>query len=117
MNVILEGAEEMTYNNSAFAPTSIPMPTDEAQPVALAPDTRSNRDLRVQLHTHLEIALELRRRDGVLMAHLRTTLETAVDHGVQVTLLGGFGGGSLHRGAVDSFVEDWVVGVMFLHGA
>ena len=37
------------------------------------------------------------------------------DHGVMITLLG-FGGGSDCRGAVDGFMEDGVVGIVFFHG-
>ena len=37
------------------------------------------------------------------------------DHGVVIALLG-FGGGSDCRGAVDGFMEDGVVGIVFLHG-
>ena len=114
---ILDLAEGKTYNNGTLAPASIPMPTNEAQPVALAPDSRSHRDLRVQLHAHLKVALKLRRRDRIRVAHLRTTLEASIDHGIEVALLGGFGRGGLGRSAVNSFVENWVVGVMFLHGA
>ena len=111
----MEGGK--TYNHGTLAPTSVPVPTNEAQPIALAPDSRSHRDLRVQLHAHLEVALKLRRGYGIRVAHLRTALEPSIDHGIEVALLGGFGRRGLGRSAVDSFMENGVVGVMFLHGA
>lgn len=93
------------------------MPTDKAQPIPLAPNTRAHRDLGVQLDAHLEIALKLWHRDGVGMTHLRTPLEAAIDHSVKVSLLGRLGRGSLHRGTVDGLVEDRIVGIVFFHCA
>lgn len=40
----------------------------------------------------------------------------AVDHGVKVSFLRRLIRCS-NRGTVDSFMEDWVIGVMLLHGA
>lgn len=39
----------------------------------------------------------------------------AIDHRVKVSLLRWLVRGG-HWGTVDSFVEDWIVGVVFLHG-
>ena len=117
INGIVDVSKGKTYDNGTLAPASIPVPTDEAQPVALAPNSRPHRDLRVQLHAHLEVAFKLWRRDGIGGAHLRTTLEATIDHGIEVALLRGFGRRGLDRSAVDSFVENRVVGIVFLHGA
>ena len=117
INGILDMSESKTYDNGTLAPASIPVPTDEAQPVALAPNSRSHRHLRVQLHAHLEVAFKHWRRDGIGVAHLRTTLEATIDHGIEVALLRSFGRRGLDRSAVDSFVENRVVGIVFLHGA
>ena len=40
----------------------------------------------------------------------------AADHGFVIALLGLFGRGSDCRGAVDGFMEDGVVGIVFFHG-
>ena len=50
--------------HSAFAPATIPVTGDVSHPVALSPNTRPNADFGVQLHAHLEIALENRFGDG-----------------------------------------------------
>lgn len=115
--VSIGGEWEETYDNGTLAPTAIPMPTNEAQPITLAPDARPHRDLWVQLHAHLEVTLQLRHRNRKRMAHLCTTLEASIDHGVEIALLGCFGRRGLGRSAVDGFVKDWVVGVMLLHSA
>lgn len=99
-------------HNRAFPPTTIPVTGDVANPVPLSPNTRSNTDLRVQLDTHLEIALENRFGDGKGARGRGVALEA--DHGVVITLLR-FGGGSDGRSAVDGFVEDWVVRIMLFH--
>ena len=90
------------------------MTRDVSDPVALSPNAGTNTDLGVQLHTHLEIALEDGLGDGKGAGGGGIALEA--DHGVVIALLG-FGGGSDGGGAVDGFMEDGVVGVMFFHGA
>ncbi len=97
------------------------MPTHKSQPVSLAPDPGAHANLRLQLHAHLEVALQLRRRDGIAVAHGAGALEprrTTDDHGVEVTLLGGLERGVLRgrRWAIDGFVQDRVVWVVLLHG-
>ena len=93
------------------------MPTDEAQPVPLPPDTGPNRDLWIQLDAHLEVTLKLGNRDGISMAHLCATLKAAIDHGVKISFLGRFGRGCLHRSTVDGFVKDRVVRIVLFHCA
>lgn len=90
------------------------MTTDEANPVALTPNTRSDRDFWVQLNTHLEIALKIRfwnrigaRRRGVALK--------SIDHGIKISFLGSFDR-RRYRSTVDSFMKDRVVGVVFFHG-
>ena len=39
----------------------------------------------------------------------------AIDHGVEIALLRSLDG-CRYRSPVDGFMEDWVVGVVFLHG-
>lgn len=89
------------------------MPADIADPVTLTPDAWPDGDLRVKLHAHLKIPFESRLRDRIGPRSGRVTLE-AVDHGVEVTFLRRF----IRRGdgsAVDGFMKDRVVRVMFLH--
>ena len=93
------------------------MPADKAHPIPLPPDPLPHGDLRIQLDTHLEIALKLRHGDRVRVAHLRATLEATIDHGVEVSFLRGLGRCGLYRGAIDSFMEDGVVGVVLFHCA
>ena len=50
--------ERISYDNGAFTPTPIPVPRNVADPVALTPNPRSDRNLRIQLHAHLKIALK-----------------------------------------------------------
>lgn len=91
------------------------MPGDVADPIALTPNTRSDGDFRIQLHAHLEIALEDRFRDRKRARSGGIALEAA-NHGLVVALFGRFGGRD-GRGAVDGFVQDRVVRVVLLHGA
>ena len=90
------------------------MATDEADPVALTPNTRSDGNLWVQLDAHLEIALQARLWDRIRTRGRRIALE-AIDHGVEVSLLGSLDRG-WYRSTVDSFMKDRVVGIVFLHG-
>lgn len=89
------------------------MTRDVANPIALSPNARSNTDLWVQLHAHLKIAFEdgFGDREG---ARGRGVALKA-DHGVVITLLG-FGRGSDGRSAVDRFVENGIVRIVFFHG-
>lgn len=103
------------YDDGTLAPTSIPVTTNVTDPIPLTPDTRSNRNLRVQLHTHLKIAFECRFRDWVGTRRGGVTLE-AVDHGVEVSFFWRLVRCG-NRGTVDSFMEDGVIGVVLLHGA
>lgn len=104
---------DQTYHHSAFAPTAIPVTGNVSDPIALAPNTRPDTDLGVQLNAHLEIALENGFGDGKGAGSGGVALEA--EHGVMIALLG-FGGGSDGGSAVDGFMEDGVVGVVFFHG-
>lgn len=88
------------------------MTRDVSNPVTLAPNAWPNTDLRVQLHAHLEIALENRFGDGEGARGRGVALEA--DHGVVISLLG-FGRGCDGGSAVDGFVEDWIVRVVLFH--
>lgn len=91
------------------------MSRDEADPVPLTPDARTNGDLRVELNGHLEIAFEERFRDGEGSRRGRIALKSA-DHCFVVAFLWRFGwsdGGC----AVDGFVQDGIIGIVFFHGA
>lgn len=89
------------------------MTGDVSNPVALTPNARTDTDLRVQLHAHLEIALENGFRDRKGAGGGGVALKA--NHGVVITLLG-FGRGSDGGGAVDGFVEDGIVRVVLFHG-
>lgn len=102
-----------TYHHSAFAPTAIPVTGDISHPIALTPNTRPDTDLGVQLNTHLEIALENGFGDGKGARSGGVALEA--EHGVVIALLG-FGRRSDGGSAVDGFMEDGVVRVVFFHG-
>lgn len=106
-----------TYDDGPLAPAPIPMSTNKAHPIPLPPDPLPYRDLRIQLDAHLKIALKLRHWNRVRVTHLSATLEAAIDHGVEVSFLGRLGRCGLYGGAVDSFMEDGVVGVVLFHGA
>lgn len=88
------------------------MTRDVSNPIALTPNARTDTDLRVQLHAHLEVALENGFGDGKGAGGRRVALKA--DHGVVVTLLG-FGRGGDGRSAVDGFVEDRIVRVVLFH--
>lgn len=88
------------------------MTRNVSNPVALSPNAWPNTDLGVQLHAHLEIALENRFGDRERAGGRGVALEA--DHGVVITLLG-FGRWCDSRSAVDRFVEDWVVRVVLFH--
>ena len=107
------GVETHTYHHGTFAPTTVPVTGDVSDPIALSPNARADTDLGVQLHAHLKVAFEDRFGDGKGARGGGVALEA--DHGVVIALLG-FGGGSDGRGAVDGFMEDGVVGVVFFHG-
>lgn len=104
-----------THHHGAFPPTPIPMSADIADPIPLAPNAGPDRDLRVQLHTHLEIPLQRGLRDWIGTRRGGITLE-AVDHGVEIAFFG-YLVGCHHGGTVDSFMEDGIIRIVFLHGA
>ena len=89
------------------------MTRDVSHPIPLSPNTGSNTDLGVQLHAHLEIALEDGFRDGKGARCRGVALEA--DHGVVIALLR-FGRGGDGGSAVDGFVKDRVVRVGVFHG-
>lgn len=106
----------MTYHNSPLAPSPIPMSTDISDPAPLAPDARTHRDLGVQLHADLEIPLQDGFGDGEAAGGGRLTLEPT-HHRLVVALLVGLGlRGGLDGRAVDGFMEDGVIRVVFFHG-
>ena len=93
------------------------MSADVTDPVALTPDARADGDFGVKLHAHLKVSLESWFRDGIRASGRRVALE-AIDHSIKITfLVRGLYGWCRNRGSVDSFVEDWVVGVVFFHRA
>lgn len=97
------------------------MPTNITHPIPLTPDPRPHADLRIQLHTHLKVSLKRRFGDLQCPADTRIPLEPARDHGIVVSLLVGLvaaAGGSIkgsRGGTVNRFMEDRVLGIMFLH--
>lgn len=91
------------------------MTADETDPVALTPDSRPDRDLRVKLNAHLEITFETWFRDGIGAGRGGIALKT-VDHGVKISLFGRLDG-SGYGGTVNSFMEDGIIGVVFFHRA
>lgn len=106
-----------TYDDGAFTPPSIPMSTDVADPVALTPNARADRDFGVELNAHLKVSLKSWFRDGIGASGRRIALET-IDHSIKVTfLVRGLDGWCRDWGSVDSFVQDWIVRVVFFHRA
>ena len=118
MNVSVEcqAHSEDTYHDGTFPPTTIPMTGDVADPVALTPDTRTDRDFRIKLNTHLEIALEDGLGDWKRARSGGVAYKTAHDHGLVIALFRNLCW-SLNGSAVDGFVEDGVVRVVLFHGA
>ena len=98
------------------------MTGDIRHPVPLAPDRRPNADLLVQLHAHLEVSLQRGLGDLQRSAHGRVALEAAgVQHGIVVAFLVRLvaAGRSVDRSwwrPVDRLSQDWVLGVVLLHG-
>ena len=92
------------------------MPADIAQPVSLSPYAGTHADLRVQLDTHLEVPLQLRRGDGIAVGHGARALECGIhDHGLVIALLRRLDRGGLHGRPVHGFMKDWVIRVMLFH--
>ena len=91
------------------------MATNETNPVALTPNTRSDRDFWIQLNAHLEIALKVGFWNRIRASRRGIALKS-VDHSIKVSLLRSFDW-CWYRSTVDSFMEDWVVGVVFLHSS
>lgn len=52
------------YHDRAFSPATVPVTTDEADPIALTPNAWSDRDLWVELYTHLEVSFQIGFGDG-----------------------------------------------------
>ena len=90
------------------------MPGNISHPIALSPNAWPNTDFGIQLHAHLEIALEDGFRDRKSARGRRVTLEA--NHAVVIALLG-LSGGCDGRGAVDGFMQDGVFRVGVFHGA
>ena len=90
------------------------MPTNEANPIALAPDTWAHGDFGIELDVHLEVALEGRFGDRVRTSSAGVALE-AINHGIEISLLRSLAR-CRDRSAVDGFMKDRVVGIVFLHG-
>lgn len=105
-----------THDDSTLAETAIPVPTDEADPIALAPDAWSDGDLGVQLYTHLEVTLQLGFRNGERLRGRRGGALEAVDHGIEIAFLVRLCRSVLGRCAIDRFVQDGIVRVVLLHG-
>lgn len=110
-------AEGRTYDDGAFTPPPIPVSADVADPVALTPNARTNGDFGVELNAHLKVSLKSWFRDGIGASGRRIALET-IDHSIEVTfLVRGLDGWCRDWGSVDSFVQDWIVRVVFFHRA
>ena len=103
-----------TYYDSTLAPATIPMTANEADPVALTPNTRADGDFGIQLNAHLEIAFEAGFRNRIRAGRGGIALES-IDHGIEISLLRSFDR-CWNWSTVDSFMKDRVVGVVFLHG-
>ena len=105
-----------SYHNSPLPPSPIPMSANISDPAPLAPDAGPHRDLGVQLHADLEIALQDGFGDGEAAGGRRLALESA-HHRLVVALLVGLRlRGGLDGRAVDGFMEDRVVRVVLFHG-
>ncbi len=103
-----------TYNDGPFAPAPIPVTRDETDPMAVAPNRSPDGNLRIELHAHLEVALERRLGDGerARVHCVGASLETA-NHGLEVALFGSF---HRRRGrAVGRQLQDGVLRVVLLH--
>lgn len=110
-------AECKTHHNGTFTPPSIPMSADVADPVALTPNARTDGDFGVELNAHLKVSLKSWFRDGISASGRRIALET-IDHSIKVTfLVRGLDRWCRDWGPVDSFVQDWIVWVVFFHRA
>ena len=103
-----------TYNDGTLTPATIPMTANEADPVALAPNTGADRDFWVQLNAHLEITLKARFGNRIRARRRRIALKS-VDHSIEISLLWRFNR-CWYRSTVDSFMKDRVVRIVFLHG-
>lgn len=106
-----------THDDSAFTPPSIPMSADVTDPVALTPNARADGDFGVKLNAHLKVSLKGWFWDGIRAGGGRIALET-IDHSIKIAfLVWGLDRWCRDRGSVDSFVQDWIVGVVFFHRA
>lgn len=110
-------ADGRTYNDGAFTPPSIPMSADVADPVALTPNARADGDFGVELNAHLKVSLKRWFGDGIGTSGRRIALET-IDHSIKITfLVRGLDRWCRDWSSVDSFVQDWIVRVVFFHRA
>lgn len=91
------------------------MPTDEADPIALTPDPRSDRDLGVELHTHLKIPLEIGLWDRKRMGGGGGGALKAIDHCIEISFLGRFRWRMLGGAAIDCLMKDGIVRIVLLH--
>lgn len=104
-----------THDDSAFTPPSIPMSADVTDPVSLTPNARADGDFGVKLNAHLKVSLKSWFWDGIGACGGRIALK-AIDHGIKVAfLVWGLDRWCRDRSSVDSFVQDWIVGVVFFH--
>lgn len=109
--------EEKTHDDSAFTPPSIPMSADVTDPVALTPNARADGDFGVKLNAHLKVSLKSGFGDGIGAGGGRIALET-IDHSIKIAfLVWGLDRWCRDWSSVNSFVQDWIVGVVFFHRA
>lgn len=93
------------------------MSANVTDPVALTPNAWADGDFGVKLNAHLKVSLKSWFRDGIGASGGRIALET-IDHSIKIAfLVRGLDGWCRDRGPVDSFVQDWIVGVVFFHRA
>lgn len=111
------GLLSSTHNDGAFAPATIPVTADEADPIALPPDSRSDRDLGVDLYTHLKITLQTGSGNRVgVRGSGGAALEAIVHHRIKVPFLRCLNRRMLGLVAIDGFVENGIVRIVLLHG-
>lgn len=92
------------------------MTTDEADPIALAPDAWSDGYLGIQLYAHLEVTLQLGFRNWERLRSGRGGALETVDHGIEIAFLVRLCRSVLGGCAIDRFMKNGIVRVMLLHG-
>ncbi len=105
-----------THNDGTLAKTAIPVTTDEADPIALTPDTWANGDFGVQLNAHLKVSLQLRFWNGKRLRSGRGGALETVDHSIKIALLGRLCWSVMDRCAIDCLMKNGIVWVLLLHG-